>query len=227
MRLFSYCIPFDDGAAPNPFGGICTLTICKPVIRRVAEIGDWVIATGSKNSPIGDISRKAVYIMEVTNKLSLREYNEYCLKDLQIKIPDLKSTKYEKKVGDCIYYYSKSEKLIQREGVHNEINFEIDTRGKNSLLSENFYYFGDSPIELPEDLLSIVKDGQGHRSVSNDKYIPLFLEWVNNLNLIPNKLYGKPQISINFKSIKEMLNCSRNRCDSGREDEKENKKGIC
>lgn len=38
--LFSYCIRFDDEAAPNPFWSFCVLTICKPVIRRVAKMGD-------------------------------------------------------------------------------------------------------------------------------------------------------------------------------------------
>ncbi len=47
MTLYTYFIPFDNGAAPNPFGGICTLAICKPVIRRNAKAGDWVVGTGS------------------------------------------------------------------------------------------------------------------------------------------------------------------------------------
>ena len=46
-RLFSYCIPVDDAAAPNPFWGYCTLAICKPGHWRVAQVGDWVIGTGS------------------------------------------------------------------------------------------------------------------------------------------------------------------------------------
>ena len=53
--LYSYTIPYDDGAAPNPYWGVLTLAICKPVIRRTAEIGDWVVGTGSKQSPIGNI----------------------------------------------------------------------------------------------------------------------------------------------------------------------------
>ncbi|WP_395051688.1 hypothetical protein [Flavobacterium sp.] len=36
-KLFLYCIPFDDGAAPSPFWGVCTLNICKPVIRKNAK----------------------------------------------------------------------------------------------------------------------------------------------------------------------------------------------
>jgi hypothetical protein len=35
-RLFSYTVRVDDGAAPNPFRGLCTLAICKPAIRRGA-----------------------------------------------------------------------------------------------------------------------------------------------------------------------------------------------
>lgn len=40
MNIYSYVLRTDDGAAPNPFWGTCTLTICKPVIRRTAHIGD-------------------------------------------------------------------------------------------------------------------------------------------------------------------------------------------
>jgi hypothetical protein len=55
-RLFSYTIPIDDGAAPNPFHGMCSLVICKPAIRRVAERGDWIAALGSRNATSGDLS---------------------------------------------------------------------------------------------------------------------------------------------------------------------------
>lgn len=42
-KIYSYVLRIDNGAAPNAFGQFCTLTICKPAIRRNAEIGDWVI----------------------------------------------------------------------------------------------------------------------------------------------------------------------------------------
>ena len=73
--LFSYCIPYDDGAAPNPFWGLCTLVICKPGIRKVAQVGDWVVGTGSKRSPIGDIGGQVVYAMCVSQVLTMREYD--------------------------------------------------------------------------------------------------------------------------------------------------------
>lgn len=64
MRLYTYIIPIDDGAAPNPYGGFCTLNICKPRIRSSAQVGDWVAAFGSKNvEGCGDLSRKLIYAM--------------------------------------------------------------------------------------------------------------------------------------------------------------------
>lgn len=64
-RLFTYTIPVDDGAAPNPFNGMCSLAICKPGIRRVAKPDDWIAGLGSKKAPSGDLSGRLVYAMRV------------------------------------------------------------------------------------------------------------------------------------------------------------------
>lgn len=82
-KLYSYIIPTDDGAAPNPFGNTCTLTICKPAIRRSAMPGNWVIGTGSKNVFLRngvkkDFSKHLVYAMLVTDKKTLEEYDSFC-----------------------------------------------------------------------------------------------------------------------------------------------------
>jgi len=74
-QLFTYTIPYDDGAAPNPFHGMCTLAICKPSIRRVAKVGDWVAGLGSKNAPSGDLSGRLVYAMKVEEVIPLSEYD--------------------------------------------------------------------------------------------------------------------------------------------------------
>jgi len=71
-RLFSYRLRFDAGAAPNIYWGICTLAICKPVIRKVATLGDWVVGTGSSIASIGDISDKVIYAMRVTDKKTMK-----------------------------------------------------------------------------------------------------------------------------------------------------------
>lgn len=71
-RLYSYVLRVDDGAAPNPYWGTCTLTICKPDIRRCAQVGDWIVGTGSKNVRLKDgnkydFSDDVVYAMKVTD----------------------------------------------------------------------------------------------------------------------------------------------------------------
>lgn len=65
-KIFSYVLAKDLGSAPNPLLGKCTLTICQPLIRQKAEIGDWIIGTGSKNANlkygVKDLS-KLLYIL--------------------------------------------------------------------------------------------------------------------------------------------------------------------
>ncbi len=176
-RLFSYTIPCDDGAAPNPFGGICTLAICKPAIRRVAQQGDWIVGLGSKRAPSGDLSGRVVYAMEVTEVLSLQEYDRVARTKWPQRIPDLTSPERSRWLGDCIYDYS-SGAPIQRPGVHSSMNVETDLGGKNALVSENFYYFGKRAIPLKESLKAICHQTQGHRSTANQPFFEEFVDWI-------------------------------------------------
>ena len=70
-RLYSYIVARDFGFAPNPFYGFCTLATCKPQIRKSAEIGDWIIGTGSKSK---GRDGHIVYAMRVTEAMSFDEY---------------------------------------------------------------------------------------------------------------------------------------------------------
>ena len=200
LRLYSYCVKHDSGAAPNPFWGICTLVICKPVIRRTASIGDWVVGFGSKNSPIGDIFDKIVYAMKVTSVLTLQEYDQLCRDKHPKKIPDWFSKDFRKKVGDCIYDFSKGEVLNIRLGVHSEINRQRDLGGKNALLSKHFFYFGDKPIAIPKELEPIIHYTQGHKSTSNDPYTSAFEKWIEGTEYKKNHIYGDPQLKAKFES---------------------------
>jgi hypothetical protein len=221
-RLFTYCIPTDDGAAPNPYWGICTLTICKPKIRRSAKIGDWVVGTGSTNSPIGDISKKVVYMMKITDKKTLEEYDSFCKAEYPFKIPDWENKDIRRRLGDCIYDFS-SLPATQRNGVHKEKNRDKDLRGKYALISNHFYYFGDKPIDLDISLIPIIKEGVGHQSDLNTPYFEQFIAWVKSLNLKPNKLYGKPQLDI-FNDFRMARKCSNEKCNKVDEKEKKTRK---
>lgn len=140
-RLFTYCIPVDDGAAPNPYWGVCTLVICKPVIRRTARVGDWVVGTGSRSVRGRDLSRKVVYAMEVSSVMTLADYDAWTTAHLPAKIPDVKSPNLHCRVGDSIYDHSSPGRVQQRPGVHLSGNRKTDLDGKNALLSLHFYYW--------------------------------------------------------------------------------------
>ena len=189
--LYSYVVRYDDGAAPNPFGGVCSLVICKPVIRRGASEGDWVIGTGSAGSPLGDMRGRIVYAMRVTGTMPMWMYDGYARAHLPVKVPDWRSADPARMVGDSVYDFSHTPPLLRR-GVHSEADRERDLSGINALLSEHFFYFGDQPRHLPDHLLGIVKAGQGHRRIQDEDVIRAFEAWLAASGLEPNRLYGKP-----------------------------------
>lgn len=207
-NLFSYVLRYDDGAAPNPFWGTCTLAICKPAIRRKAEVGDWVVGTGSKNSPIDDISGHLVYAMKVTRKMTLQQYDDFCSTELTGKIPKWFTGTFKQRVGDCIYDYSKGESPKLRASVHKELNRKRDLGGKCVLLSHEFYYFGDKPVPLPDELRPIVKSNQGHKRVESEFLIRSFEEWISKLPL--GHLRVQPQLKEEFTTKRDVRSkCSR------------------
>ena len=208
-KLYSYCIPHDNGAAPNPFWGICTLNICKPVIRRSAQIGDWIVATGSSEY---SFENKVVYAMEITEKLTMEQYDRYCKTELPDKIPRFKTQDYRRRVGDCIYDFDYNPaKLLN--SVHNEGNRERDLGGKYTLLSNHFYYFGSKPVILPKNLLSIVRQGQGHKSTSNSPYLELFIDWIMSQTQAKNKVYSDPYNRETFDiSENTLVQCAARDC---------------
>ena len=48
MKLYSYIVASDNGYAPNPTGGVCTLVYCKPTLRRVAQPGDYIVGLAGR-----------------------------------------------------------------------------------------------------------------------------------------------------------------------------------
>jgi hypothetical protein len=128
-RLFTYTIPIDDGAAPNPFGGMCSLAICKPGIRSTARKGDWIAGLGSRNAHSGDLSGRLVYAMHVEEVMSLEEYDARASTDWPHRIPNAGSADLSERLGDCIYDFSNGAP-VQRPGVHSPENRDTDLGGK-------------------------------------------------------------------------------------------------
>jgi Nucleotide modification associated domain 2 len=198
MNLYTYVLAVDDGAAPNPYGGVCTLTICKPAIRKTAQVGDWIVGLGSANGPKGqDLSLHVVYAMEVSRKLRYEEYWNECTATLRSKIPVWeRDAAFEHQVGDCIYEPVADGKFWQHQGVHKAGNYDGDVSGRFALLAdERFFYFGDSPVRLPEEFEGMRHRTQGHKVHLNNDLKGLVVPWMAGgfgRGLEPRKLYGEP-----------------------------------
>jgi hypothetical protein len=213
-RLFTYCIPVDDGAAPNPYWGVCTLAICKPKIRRTAKVGDWVVGTGSTSRAF---SGMVVYAMEVSSVMTLAEYDIWTQAYLPQKIPDVRDQDLRRRVGDSIYDFS-SAPPNQRPGVHDRGNRETDLGGRNVLLSMNFHYFGSHPVPLPPHLQPIIHQTQGHKVNANDAHVVPFVQWLEDQQFERNCLVGNPD---RLNEVAARLSDHANvRCGCSREDER-------
>jgi Nucleotide modification associated domain 2 len=199
-RLYTYIVRVDDGAAPNPFGGMCSLTICKPKIRSSARAGDWVAGVGSRNAPSGDLSGRLVYAMKVAEVMSMAEYDRRAPTEWPHRIPDISSSDLAARLGDCIYDF-KGKHPTQRPGVHGPANKKTDLGGKNALIATDFLYFGSRAIPLPDNLRAICPEGQGHRSAKNDPYREPFQQWLRGLGLQTGQIHGWPDVVLDWGAV--------------------------
>ena len=81
---------------------------------------------------------------------------------------------------------------------------EKDLSGFYALVSKQFYYFGSQPVKLPDDLKAIMHTAPGHKSVENQPYLDLFIKWIENLDIVPNKVVEEPQLKKQYSYEKEL-----------------------
>jgi hypothetical protein len=215
MKIYSYIVKYVTGLAPNPFFGKLTLNVCKPVIRRTANVGDWIIGTGSRNvktkSGNKDYAGKLVYAMKITAKMTMKEYDTYCQEELNKKIPFPDKKDWKRSLGDSIYDYSESDIPKIRKGLHDETNKATDLSGLNTLVSDHFYYFGENAVNVPIHLQEqkLIKNEQGHFVITELTLIEEFEHWISQFEL--NKIYGNPQLL--WKLEKEGIENCKLECD--------------
>lgn len=198
LRLFSYVVARDYGFAPNPFHGYCTLATCKPRIRNVANVGDWVLGTGSADH---NRSGYTIYAMRVDEILSFDGY--FNDERFARKRPDLTGSR-KLAFGDNIYCRGPSGQWIQLDSHHsladgspNQRNIENDTQTDKVLVSEHFVYWGGEGPVIPEALRSFgpnsadVCAGRGHRSTSiSDAHAKAVVAWIEASEL--RGMCGRP-----------------------------------
>ena len=185
-KLYSYVIPRDYGFAPNPFIGSCTLATCKPLIRKFASVGDWIVGTGSRQK---GREGSLVFVMQVTETMS---YNEYWHSSrFRPKRPNLRGS-IKQAFGDNIYYKDNAGKWHQanshhsyRDGSPNQHNILHDTQADRVLISSNFAYWGKSGPKIPQRLRDFegidLCAGRGHKCQFPTKLVEEFVAWFKSL----------------------------------------------
>ncbi len=174
-NLFSYNMTSDSGFAPNPFGGICTLACDKPIIRKTANLGDWIIGTSKSSTS----KARLVYAMRVDRGLTFEMYWDF--PEYECKKPGKNNG-----CGDNIYKKGPDGHLVQVKNLfRGKEHVKTDTSVNRVLISKTFYYFGKETVEIPEKFSAVVHTTQGHKTIkpnppnSNKREIvPLFLEWL-------------------------------------------------
>ena len=189
MKLFSYVVARDYGFAPNPFYGVCTLATCKPMIRKSARIGDWIIGTGSKQN---DRQEFLMYAMQVTETMT---FNEYWSADrFYRKRPNLRGS-IKQAFGDNIYFRDKAGQWHQENSHHsyadgspNQHNILRDTTGDRDrvLLSTKYAYWGRAGPKIPQKFRRYkgadICASYGHKCNFPVGLAKDFVAWFHSLN---------------------------------------------
>lgn len=190
MRLHSYVVARDYGFAPNPFFGLCTLATCKPNIRSVAAIGDWVMGTGSK---LWNREHHVVYAMRVTASMTFEQYwND---PQSQLKKPNLRGSK-KQAFGDNIYsraagghrWCQANSHHSLADGSPNPRNVAADTGTNRVLLSVDFVYWGGKGPKIPKRFLDYgrhhenVCAGRGHRNRFSPQLVEEVIGWIRSFH---------------------------------------------
>lgn len=152
--MYSYVVDHDNGVAPNPSRGLCTLAKCKfsksgkRNVVEMAEVGDWIIGTGgSAGLARGESAGrgKLIYAMRVEEKVPLAAY--------------------------CRKY----------AGKRIDADHEPVVDGRFALLSRHFYYFGRNALPIPQRFLDhpLEKKGPGYRRDFSESFIKEFTGWLD------------------------------------------------
>jgi hypothetical protein len=189
MRLFSYVVARDYGFAPNPFFNTCTLATCKPGIRRAAQVGDWIVGTGTASR-----KRKSylVYAMKVEE---LSTFNEYWSDArFEQKRPNLRGSK-KQAFGDNIYHKAETGGAWQQldshhscsDGSPNLANIANDTQADRVLISDDYSYWGGTGPRIPEEFREHggvnICAGRGHKVHFPDEFVAEFITWIRGLGV--------------------------------------------
>ena len=162
-KVCVYVMTVDNGHAPNPFHGRCTLATCTPNHKRAKlKRGDWIVGLAGKRlagevDGLEDLS--VLYAMRVEERLTLGGY----YKEYREKRPKCDGTP-EQRVGDA--YYEESDGRLRHtmavcsvQHCWDSKEAEQDMYGDRVFVSRHekderplWWYFGRGALPLPRGI---------------------------------------------------------------------------
>ena len=159
--------------APSIDDGLVSLATCKPVIRRCAEKGDWVIGFLASPNPPGLVA----WAGRVSRRVAIGDYEREFRGRSDVVYRERSDGSFRRLLKD---YHA-------RPG-----DMERDLSGPALLFDRaSAWYFGNQPEMLPDELSHLAARGQGHRVKGVRLADPAsLLEWLKGFG--PPGIYGEP-----------------------------------
>jgi len=173
MRLCSYTMVHDYGFAPNPFWGFCTLGVCTPNHQGIKlSKGDWILGNSSVKT-----GNRLIYAMQISEFLDFDAY--YRDARFRSKRPRFDRT-WKEACGDNIYFRSPNGEWRQAQTQFHEDESirETDLRHPTVFVSEEFYYFGENMVVLPDQFKPLIKTGKGCACHHSKELVTAFIAWL-------------------------------------------------
>ncbi|HYN45407.1 MAG TPA: hypothetical protein VES64_01810 [Allosphingosinicella sp.] len=173
MRVYRYILTSDTGMAPSIDNGLVSLATCKPVIRRCAGPGDWVIGFLASPAPSGMVA----WAGRVSRSLSVGSYER--------EFRGRSDAVYRERADGSF-------RRLRKDYHAQPGEMEKDVSGPVLLFdSTSTWYFGDHPQMLPDSLSHLAAQGQGHRVNGVGSGDPAhLLAWLMGLG--PPGIHGQP-----------------------------------
>jgi putative DNA base modification enzyme with NMAD domain len=158
-RIWRYVLATDNGMAPCAEQGILSLCLCKPMIRRSAGVGEWVVGFVPRRINGGRVH--VAWAGQIAESVSMGDYEK--------RFPGRRDAIYrlvESKWGE-------PDILVPlRDDYHaDERNRSRDRKGKNVLIFRAFWYWGSVGINAPDEIVDLAHYyvGQSTKNSSPEK----------------------------------------------------------
>lgn len=160
--------------APCIDNGLLTLATCKPVIRRCAREGDWVVAFFGVNDGFGEVAWAGC----IATKMSTGEYQRRHSSRADAVYREITPGNYEPLRPD----YHDDEAQRKRDYSNPVLLFSRDST----------WYFGQNSCSTPPAIQHLVASGQGHRvNKRKDGDLGHLISWLRSI--CPPGMHGKPK----------------------------------